>query len=191
MESRIRMLHILVHSLLQFSLRFIYINLQLPSYSWSSKFNWNATLKKGHHGEKHREHYWQRDKKVESSSNGQAVPHLSGCGNTAVAVVTSDGLRLRLHWMLLRTVESGSEWRRRRTAVHWDWETRVGTAGTGGRGNSVQGHLFPLSRPPRAPRNQPLLPQWAYLSINCTTQTTPLRSYFTHAQCPEIDVKRI
>lgn len=25
----------------------------------------------------------------------------------------------------------------------------------------------------------------------CTTQTTPLRSYFTHAQCPEMDVKRI
>lgn len=88
----------------------------------------------------------------------------------AVAAVTSDGLRLRSHWMLLRIVESGSEWRRRRRAVRWDWETRVGTAGTDGRGNSVQGHLLPPSRPPRAPRNQPLLPQWAYLSINYATQ---------------------
>lgn len=147
--------------------------------------------KKPSWGEAQRALLVKRYKNLESSSNRQAVPHLSGCGNTAVAVVTSDGLRLRLHWMLLRTVESGSEWRRRRTAVHWDWETRVGTAGTGGRGNSVQGHLFPLSRPPRAPRNQPLLPQWAYLSISCTTQTTPLRSYFTHAQRPEMDIKRI
>jgi len=101
-----------------------------------------------------------------------------------VAVVTSDvGLRLKLHWMLLRIVESGSEWRRRRMAVRSDWETRVGTAGTGERGNSVQGHLFPLSRPPRAPRNQPLLPQWAYLTINCATQTRN-RFAYTLLSCP-------
>lgn len=145
--------------------KFIYTNIKSMQLSFSSecnRLNQNAILK-SHHGEKHREHYWQRGKNFESSSNRQAAPHLSGCGNTAVAVATIDEPRLKLHWMLSRTVESGSEWRRRRRAVHWDWETRVGTAGTGGRGNSVQGHLFPLSRPPRAPRNQPLLPQWAYL----------------------------
>lgn len=74
--------------------------------------------KKPSWGEAQRALLVKRYKNLESSSNRQAVPHLSGCGNTAVAVVTSDGLRLRLHWMLLRTVESGSEWRRRRTAVH-------------------------------------------------------------------------
>lgn len=161
--------------------KFIYTN--LPSFITSSIissipssityssiiYNQNTILIKIPWKEAQTEHYWQREK-FESSSNRQATSHLSGCGSMAVAAVTTDGLRLRSHWMLLRIVESGSEWRRRRRAVRWDWETRVGTAGTGGRGNSVQGHLLPPSRPPRAPRNQPLLPQWAYLSINCATQ---------------------